>query len=208
MRILLADDHSMFRESLRVLLEKQGFEIVAEAADGKEAAHLARRLEPDVAVLDVGMPVRNGIDAAREIGRRAPGTATILLTVFEEDAYVMGALQAGARGYVLKSQAAAELVKAIRDVARGSVYLSPGVSRTVVEACVAKKSPEGDPLTDRERHVLQLIAEGNTTRETAEILRVSFKTAESHRMQIMRKLDIHNTAGLVRYAIRRGLIRP
>jgi two-component system response regulator NreC len=208
MRILLADDHAMFRESLRVLLEKQGFEVVAEAADGKEAAHLARQLEPQVAVLDVGMPLRNGIDAAREIGRRAPNTATILLTVFEEDAYVMGALQAGARGYVLKTQAAAELVKAIREVARGSVYLSPGVSRTVVEACIAKKPPEDDPLTDRERHVLQLIAEGKTTRETAEILRVSFKTAESHRVQMMRKLDIHNTAGLVRYAIRRGLIRP
>jgi two-component system response regulator NreC len=208
MRILLADDHSMFRESLRVLLEKQGFEVVAEAADGKEAAQLARQLEPDIAVLDVGMPLRNGIDAAREIGRRAPNTATILLTVFEEDAYVMGALQAGARGYVLKTQAAAELVKAIREVARGSVYLSPGVSRAVVDACISGKPPEGDPLTDRERHVLQLIAEGKTTRETAEILRVSFKTAESHRVQIMRKLDIHNTAGLVRYAIRRGLIRP
>jgi len=208
MRILLADDHSMFRESLRVLLEKQGFEVVAEAADGKEAAHLARQLEPDVALLDLDMPLRNGIDAAREIRRRAPGTATILLTMFEEDAYVMRALQAGARGYVLKAQAAAELVKAIREVARGSVYLSPEVSRAVVEACVAKKSLEDDPLTDRERHVLQLIAEGKTTRESAEILRVSFKTAESHRMQIMRKLDIHKTAGLVRYAIRRGLIRP
>lgn len=205
-KILLADDHGTFRESLRLLLEREGFEVVGEAADGKEAARLARQLNPDIAVLDLGMPVRNGIEAAREIHRRSPQTATILLTMFEDDAYVLDALQAEVRGYVLKAQAAADLIKAIHEVRRGSVYLSPGISRAVVDACLSKKTMNQDPLTDRERHTLQLIAEGKSTKEAADILGVSFKTAESHRSRIMQKLDVHNTAGLVRYAIRRGLV--
>lgn len=207
MKILLADDHVVFRESLKALLEREGFEVVGEASDGREAVRLARRLDPDLAILDLGMPVLNGIGVAQQIRKRSPQTRTILLTMFEEDAYVLGALQAGVRGYVLKAQAAADLVRAIREVSHGSIYLSPGISKAVVDAFLNKAGFKEDPLTERERHVLQLIAEGKSTKEVAQVLGVSFKTAESHRMRIMGKLDIHNTAGLVRYAVRRGVIQ-
>jgi DNA-binding NarL/FixJ family response regulator len=206
-KILLADDHQIFRESLKALLEREGCEIVAEAADGRQAARLARRLAPEIAVLDLGMPRLNGVDAAREIQRHAPRTRTVLLTMFEEAAYVLGALQAGVRGYVLKVQAAADLVRAIDEVLRGAIYLSPGISRIVVDAYLNTKTAVDDPLSHRERHVLQLVAEGRSTKEVALELGVAFKTVESHRTRLMRKLDIHNTAGLVRYAIRRGLVR-
>jgi len=207
-KILLADDHAMFRDSLKALLEREGFEVVAEASDGREAIRLTRRLNPDLAIVDLGMPVLNGIGAAREIRKRCLNTKTILLTMFEEEAYVLGALQAGVRGYVLKAQAAADLVRAIQEVSHGSIYLSPGISRAVVDAFLNKKTNfKEDPLTERERQVLQLIAEGKSTKEVAQILGVSFKTAESHRMRIMGKLNLHNTAGLVRYAVRRGLVQ-
>jgi DNA-binding NarL/FixJ family response regulator len=208
MTVVLADDHQMFRESLCALLQREGFDVVGQAADGREAARLVRQLNPKVAVLDLGMPVRNGLDAAREIHRYSRGTATILLTMFEEDAYVLESLQAGVRGYVLKAQAASDLVKAIGEVERGKVYLSPGISRAVVDAALQTKPAAEDPLSERERHMLQLIAEGHSTKDAAEILGVSFKTAESHRTRIMQKLGMHNTAKLVRYAIRRGLIQP
>jgi DNA-binding NarL/FixJ family response regulator len=206
MRILLADDHPMFRQGLKSLLEREGFQVVGEASDGHEAVRLARRLDPTVAVLDISMPLLNGIDAAREIHRRAPKTQVVLLTMFEEDAFALEALRAGVRGYVLKAQAAADLVRAIREVMRGAIYLSPGISEAVVNA-LAKTEPPVDPLTDRERQVLQLVAEGNTTKKIASVLGLSAKTVESHRTRIMQKLDIHETAGLVRYAIRRGLIK-
>jgi two-component system, NarL family, response regulator NreC len=208
LRILLADDHEIFRQGLRALLEREGFEVAAEAADGHAAIQLAAQMTPDVAVVDLAMPMLNGLDAAREITRTSPRTRTILLTMHAEDPYVAKALQAGIRGYVLKSQAAEDLVQAIREVSRGAVYLSPGVSETVVEAYLAKRDIPPDPLTPREHQVLQLIAEGKTTKEVAALLGVSVKTAESHRMRIMTKLDIHETAGLVRYAIREGLVRP
>lgn len=208
MRIVLADDHPMFREGLHALLEREGFEVVGEASDGRDAVRLVRELNPDVVVLDLAMPNLNGVGAAREIHRRAPRTHTILLTMFEDDAYVLEALQAGIRGYVLKSQAAEDLVAAVREVLRGSVYLSPGISRTVVDAYLHRTDLPHDPLSDRERQVLQLVAEGNTTKEVARILGVSVKTAESHRSRIMQKLDIHDTVGLVRCAIRRGIIKP
>jgi two-component system response regulator NreC len=206
-KIVLADDHRMFREALRWLLEREGFQVLGEAADGREAVRLARRLAPDVAVLDVGMPVLNGIDAARAIQRYARGTRTILLTMFEDAEYVLRALRAGVCGYVLKAQAASDLVRAIDEVQRGAAYLSPGISRVVVEAYVKKKNAVEEPLSDRERDVLQLVAEGLSGKEVALHLGIGFKTVDSHRMRIMRKLDIHNTAGLVRYAIRRGLVR-
>jgi two-component system, NarL family, response regulator NreC len=208
LRILLADDHGIFRQGLKALLEREGFRVDGEAADGHAAIKIAAQLSPDVAVIDLAMPLLNGLDAAREIARVSPRTRTILLTMHAEDPYVARALQAGIRGYVLKSQAAEELVQAIREVARGAVYLSPGVSETVVEAYLAKRDLPPDPLTPREHQVLQLIAEGKTTKEVAALLGVSVKTAESHRMRIMTKLDIHETAGLVRYAIRQGLVRP
>ena len=206
--ILLADDHPMFRQGLKALLEREGFEVLAEAADGHKAVRLARQLNPTVAVLDLGMPLLNGIDAARDIHKHAPETEVVLLTMYEEEAYVLEALRAGIRGYVLKAQAAADLVVAIREVMRGAVYLSPGISKTVVDAYMGKSELPPDPLTDRERQVLQLVAEGKTTKGVAEILGLSVKTADSHRTRIMQKLQIHETASLVRYAIRRGFIKP
>ncbi len=208
LRILLADDHEIFRQGLRALLERQGFHVAGEAGDGHAAIQMATQLTPDVAVVDLAMPLLNGLDAAREITRVSPRTRTILLTMHAEDPYVTRALQAGIRGYVLKTQAAEDLVQAIREVNRGAVYLSPGVSETVVEAYLAKRDIPPDPLTPREHQVLQLIAEGKTTKEVAALLGVSVKTAESHRMRIMAKLNIHETAGLVRYAVREGLVRP
>lgn len=208
LRILLADDHEIFRQGVKALLEREGFRVDGEAGDGHVAIQLAEQLTPDVAVLDLTMPLLNGLDAAREIARLSPRTRTILLTMHTEDPYVAKALAAGIRGYVLKSQAAEDLVQAIREVSKGAVYLSPGVSEAVVEAYLSRRELPRDPLTSRERQVLQLIAEGKTTKEVAGLLGVSVKTAESHRMRIMTKLDIHETAGLVRYAIRQGLLPP
>ncbi|HKN47585.1 MAG TPA: response regulator transcription factor [Candidatus Polarisedimenticolia bacterium] len=207
-RVLLADDHQIMRQGLKNLLEREGFAVVAEASDGRDAIRLAETSHPDVAVLDLAMPALNGVDAGREITRASPRTKAILLTMHKEDPYVLQALNAGISGYVLKSQAAEDLVQAIREVMRGSMYLSPGVSRAVVDAYRAKTDLPPDPLSPREREVLQLVAEGKTTKEVAAILGVSVKTAESHRTRIMEKLDIHETASLVRYAIRRGLIQP
>lgn len=208
MRILLADNHAMFRQGLRAFLERDGFTVIAEAPDGREALRLAEEQKPDVAVLDLSMPLLNGLRAAQEIHKASPKTRTILLTMHEEEAYVLEALEAGVKGYVLKAQAAADLVQAIREVAKGAIYLSPGISRTVVNAFLSKTHIPADPLSAREHEVLQLVAEGKTTKEIASVLGVSTKTAESHRGRIMEKLDIHDTASLVRYAIRRGLIQP
>jgi len=181
---------------------------VAEAADGREAARLARELSPDIAVLDLAMPLWNGIEAGRAIRRTCRRARTIALTVHAEDAYVLSALAAGFRGYVLKSQAAAQLIRAIQVVQGGGIYLSPGISQTVVDAALGKRAIETDPLTRREREVLQLVAEGKSTKEVARLLGITPKTAESHRTRIMGKLEIHDTAGLVRYAIRVGLVQP
>ena len=188
------------------MLEHEGFRVVAEAADGREAVQLATTAHPDVVVLDLAMPGLNGIDAGREISRSTPRVKVVLLTVHREDPYVLEALRGGVSGYVLKTQAADDLIRAIREVMRGAIYLSPGVSRAVVEAYRTKSDLPADPLSPREREVLQLVAEGKTTKEVASLLGISFKTAESHRTRIMAKLDIHETAGLVRYAIRMGLI--
>lgn len=206
-RVLIAEDHVVVRQGLKALLEREDFDVVAEASDGREAAKLACELVPDVAILDLAMPQLNGIDATRAIREGCPDVRTIALTMYAEDQYVLAALHAGFRGYVLKSQAASHLVRAIREVCRGEIYLSPAVSRVVVDAYLGRKSLPNDPLTQREREVLQLVAEGKTTKEIAQVLGVSAKTAESHRTRIMRKLEIHDTAGLVRYAIRRGVIQ-
>ena len=207
-QVLLADDHLIVRQGLKALLEREGIKVVGEAADGHEAVRLAQALRPDVAVLDLAMPLLNGLDAAREIVRASPRTRPILLTMHSEDPYVLEALRAGIKGYVLKTQPSTDLVQAIQEVSRGRIYLSPGVSRGVVEAYLAKTELPPDPLSPREREVLQLVAEGKTTKETARLLGVSIKTAENHRTRIMAKLDIHETAGLVRYAIRQGIIQP
>ena len=208
LQILLADDHLLVRQSLRALLERDGFNVVGEASNGHEAVRLAQALRPDVAVLDLAMPVLNGLDAARRIIKASPRTKSILLTMHTEDQYVLEAVRTGISGYVLKTQAAAELVQAIQEVARGMLYLSPSISRAVVQAYLAKTDLPPDPLTPREREVLQLIAEGKATKEIADLLGISVKTVESHRTRLMAKLDIHGTASLVRYAIRQGLIQP
>jgi two-component system response regulator NreC len=205
-RILLADDHSIIRDGLRSLLSSDGLQVVAQATDGREAVRLAREHQPDLAILDIAMPILNGIDAAREIGSASPKTQAILLTVHSEDQYVMEAVRAGIRGYVLKTQVTEDLMRAIREVAGGALYLSPSVSETVLRALRAKSHASADPLTPREREVLRLIADGKTTKQVAQLLGVSAKTADAHRTRLMSKLDIHETASLVRYAIRRGLI--
>jgi two-component system, NarL family, response regulator NreC len=206
--VLLADDHPVFRQGLRALLEREKFDVVGEASDGLEAIAMAERLQPNVLVIDLAMPALNGIDAVREIVRRAPRSKAILLTMYTEEHHVLEALRAGVKGCVSKSQAAEHLLQAIKDVCAGGVYLSPHVSGAVVQAYLAKTELPYEPLTPRERQVLQLIAEGKTTKETAAVLDVSVKTAETHRTNLMEKLDIHSTAGLVRYAIRRGLLQP
>jgi two-component system response regulator NreC len=205
-RILLADDHNIVRQGLRALLERANFEVVAEAGDGQEAVRLAEALKPDIAVLDLVMPALNGLDAGRQIIQRGV-SAVILLTMHTGEHHVAAALRAGIRGYLLKSQAAEDLVHGIREVSRGRIFLSPEVSRIVVDGYLSGTTLT-DPLAPREREVLQLVAEGKTSKEIAAQLGLSVKTAESYRTHIMEKLDIHETAGLVRYAIRRGLITP
>ena len=206
MRVLLADDHQIVRQGLKGILEKAGHVVVGEAADGHEALKLARTLNPEIAVLDLSMPLLNGLDTAREIHRLSPEIKTIILTMYTDKGYVLRALKVGAKGYVLKSQAADDLIRAIREISRGEVYLSPGVAASVVDAYLEKTGAAADPLTPRERQVLQLIAEGSTTKEAAKYLNISFKTAETHRNHIMKKLNIHDVVGLVRYAIEKGLV--
>jgi two-component system response regulator NreC len=207
-RVVLADDHQLVRQGLKALLEREGFQVAGEASDGQEALRLVPNVCPDVAILDISMPILNGLDAARELKKSSPKTKTILLTQHDEDQYVTEALRAGVRGYVLKNQAATDLVHAIQQVCRGEIYLSPSISRTVVEAFLSKTALPTDPLTSRERQILQLIGEGKSSKEIAALLGISIKTAESHRTRLMRKLDIHELASLVRYAIRRGLVQP
>jgi two-component system, NarL family, response regulator NreC len=207
-RIVLADDHALVRQGLKSLLEREKFQVVAEATDGQEVIRLAETLHPDIAVIDISMPTLNGIDAARELARTCPKTKVVLLTQSDGEQYVCEALQAKVSGYVLKSQVANDLIHALRQVSKGEIYLSPGVSRAVVEAYRSKSERPSDPLSGRERQVLQLIAEGRSTKDVASLLGISVKTAESHRSRIMQKLDIHETASLVRYAVRRGLVQP
>lgn len=206
-RVLLADDHALVRQGLKAILQKAGFQLVSEAADGQETLRLATETQPDVAIVDIGMPILNGIDVAREMKKTCPKTKVILLTQHDEDQYVSEALRARVRGYLLKKQAAEDLIHAIHEVERGAVYLSPGISHVVVDAYMSKTSAPPDPLTGRERQVLQLISEGKSTKDVAALLGVSVKTAESHRARLMRKLNIHETASLVLYAIRHGLIQ-
>jgi two-component system response regulator NreC len=208
-RVLLADDHAVVREGLRALLEREpDVRVVAEAADGREALRLAGETRPDVAALDFSMPLLNGLDAARELAARERGPRTILLTMHDDERYVLEAVRAGVRGYVVKKQAAADLVRAIREVAAGRVYLSPGVSAAVAEAIRSGAPAPSEDLTAREREVLQLVAEGKTTKEIGAILGVSVKTVDAHRTRLMKKLDLHDIAGLTRYAIRQGLVQP
>jgi len=207
-QILLADDHQIVRDGLKAILEKQDYRVNAEASNGQEAVRLALQTRPEIAVLDISMPLLNGLDAAREILQRLPSTKVILLTMHAEKGYVLEGLRTGIKGFVTKTHAAEDLVRAIREVTNGTTYLSPEVSQAVIEAYQSNDDAIGDPLTPRERQVLQLIAEGHSSKEIASLLNISVNTAETHRSRILEKLDIHEVAGLVRYAIRRGLIRP
>lgn len=207
LRILLADDHVIVRQGFKNLLTEAGYRVVGEAGDGREAVQLARELHPDIALLDLVMPLLNGMDAAREILKVSRQTKPILLTLQQGGPYVAEAFRAGVKGYVLKTQGAQDLIRAIREVSQGSIYVSPDVSETAFQDTMSS-TVLPDSLTLREREVLQLIAEGKSTKEIAELLKISFNTVESHRSRIMGKLGIHERAGLVRYAIRRGLVQP
>jgi len=207
-RLLLADEHIIVRDGVKSLLLYEGFEVVAEVSDGCDAVAAAAKLSPDVAVLEISMPLLNGIDAARQIHAGNPRTKVILLTMHNNEQYVLEALRSGVKGYVLKTQTGADLVQAIRTTLRGEIYLSPGISEGVVNAALTKSVAKVDFLTQRERQILQLIAEGKSNKVIAQQLDMSVKTVESHRGNIMKKLDVHETAGLVRYAIKIGLIQP
>lgn len=207
-RILLVDDHVLVRQGLKSLIEREGFLVVGEASDGQEALRQIVALRPDMVVMDISMPTINGLNAAREIQQSFPKTKTILLTQHDEKQYVSDALDAGVKGYVLKNQASSDLVQAMKQVSRGLVYLSPGVSQAVIESYHSKSDKPGARLTLREKQVLQLIAEGKSTKDIASVLAISVKTAESHRTRLMQKLDIHETASLVRYAVRQGIVQP
>jgi DNA-binding NarL/FixJ family response regulator len=207
-RVLVADDHPVVRQGLKSLLTREGFTVVGEAGDGREAIRQIEMSHPEVALLDLAMPGLNGLDAAREIMQSAEGTKVVILTQHTEEPYVLEALRAGVHGYVLKSQSVTDVVQAIRDVTRGKLYVSPAISDVVVSAYRGQTKVPNDLLTTREREVLQLVAEGKSTKKIAEILGIARKTAESHRSHLMVKLGIHEIAGLVRYAVRRGLVQP
>jgi len=207
-RVLLADDHAIVRNGIKHILVQEGFTVVGEAANGRDAVQMAKELRPDIAILDFSMPLLNGIDAAPQIRDVSPRTKILLLTMYKDEAYVLRALRAGINGYVVKTQAAADLVEAIRSIVHGGLYLSPVISESVVKAALMRNERELDPLTPREREVLQLIAEGKSNKQISQDLGMSVKTVDSHRRNLMVKLDIHETAGLVRYAIRTGLISP
>jgi DNA-binding NarL/FixJ family response regulator len=210
LRILLADDHKIVRDGLRNLLEKDPeIVVVGEAEDGREALQLARKLAPDVVVMDIAMPDLNGIEATRQILAEMPKVKIVALSMHSDKRYVSEMLKAGAAGYLLKDCAFEELSTAIRTIARGKIYLSPGIAGVVLEDYIRTGSAAAGTafslLSDREREVLQLMAEGRTTKEVAAQLHVSVKTIETHRTHIMAKLDIHSIAALTKYAIREGL---
>ena len=206
-RVFLADDHVVLRQSLKAILEQHDLEVVGEADDGHSAAKMCCELQPEIAILDIGMPLLNGIDATREIRKYCPHTKIILLTMYADESCVLAALRAGIGGYVLKSSAFSHLTQAIEAVSRGETYLSPAITGTVVKAYFSNAAPlPSSPLSDRERQVLQLIAEGKNMKEAGSTLGISAKTADTHRRRIMHKLNIFSTAGLVRFALKNGLI--
>jgi two-component system, NarL family, response regulator NreC len=211
-RILLADDHTLIRRGLRLVIEQQpDLVVVGEGSDGREAVSLAASLKPDVAVLDIGMPNLNGIEAARQITDRETGTAVVILSMYSDETYILRALKAGARGYLLKDSAESDLVKAIHSVAEGKSFFSPTVSRVLLEDYMRKLQRTGgessyDLLTPREREVLQLIAEGKSNKEIADMLTLSVYTVETHRGNLMEKLNLKGIPELILYAVRKGII--
>jgi DNA-binding NarL/FixJ family response regulator len=209
-RVLLVDDHSLVRAGIRSLLEKiPGVEVVGEASNGREALELVRSTSPNLVLMDIAMPDLAGLETLPRIARNFPGVKVILLSAHANEEYVIRALRSGASGYMLKDAATSELELAINSVAQGKTYLSPSISRTVIDSYLQRVGGESSPLeelTPRQREILQLIAEGTNTKEIAYALKISVKTVEAHRLQLMARLDIHDVPGLVRYAIRCGLV--
>jgi two-component system, NarL family, response regulator NreC len=206
-RIVLADDHGVVRQGFRRILDAQSdMEIVGEASNGREALEIATKLSPDVVVMDVAMPELNGIEATRRMGEAAPRTRVLALSMHKDSVYVREILRAGARGYLLKDSVDEDLIAAVRAVARGEGYLSPGVADAVLTDYRQHVTDPIDLLTSREREVLQLIAEGKTNKEIATTLSLSVYTVDAHRGRIMEKLNLHSTGELVRFAIRKGLV--
>lgn len=211
-RILLADDHRLMRSGLRVLLEQQeDLTIVGEASDGREAVALAGSQKPDVLVMDIGMPSLNGIEAAGQITQSRPEIAIVMLSMHSDESYVLRALKAGAKGYLLKDSAEADLIRAVHAVAEGKSFFSPAVSKVLLDDYVRKLKRSGtedpyDLLTPREREVLQLVAEGKSNKDVAQLLNLSVYTVETHRSNIMEKLNLHGVPELILYAVRKGII--
>ena len=209
-RILLADDHQIMRDGLRAILaSEESFEIVGEADNGREAVTLARTLVPDVIIMDIGMPDLNGVEATRQVKAENPGVKVIALSMYADRGYVLGILEAGASGYVLKAGAYDELQRAVKAVTQGRDYLSPDITQMVIDAQVRAPSQRGTStradLGPREREIVQLLAEGHTSPEIARRLHISTRTVETHRRNIMSKLDLHSVAEITKYAIRKGL---
>jgi len=211
-RVLLADDHTLMRRGLRLIVEQQPDLVVAgEAEDGRQAVALSASLKPDVAVLDIGMPNLNGIEAAKQITDGESGAAVVILSMHADETYILRALRAGARGYLLKDSAESDLVRAIRSVAEGKSFFSPAVSKVMLEDYVKKLQRTGsedsyDLLTPREREILQLVAEGKSNKEVANLLHLSVYTVETHRANIMEKLKLKSVPELILYAVRKGII--
>ena len=212
MRVILADDHTLFRAGIKSILERVGgVTVVAESGDGREALEMVEKHRPDVALLDITMPGLNGLEVAGRVAGVSPNTKVVILSMHANEGYVAQALRAGVAGYLLKDAAARDLESALKTVLRGDTYLSPSISKQVVEMFLRSDEPATDPLsglTARQREILQLIAEGRSTKEIASDLGVSVKTVETHRAQLMERLDIHDIPGLVRFAIRAGLVSP
>ncbi len=211
-RILVADDHGIVRKGLRFLLERQqGMEVVGEASEGREAVRLCEELKPTVVIMDVAMPQLNGIDATAQIVKSSPGTGIVILSMHADESYLVRALSAGAKGYLLKDSAEVDIVRAVQVVAQGRPFFSPQIAQSLLEDYVKTLQQRGlqdsyDLLTDREREVLQLLAEGKSNKEVATILDLSTYTVETHRTNLMRKLNLHNTAEIVLYAVRKKII--
>jgi two-component system, NarL family, response regulator NreC len=210
-RVLLADDHTLVRQGLRRILESDPhIEIVAEVGDGRAAVEAAQSLTPTVAVLDISLPRLNGIDATRQISKALPDTKVLILSMHADDAYIRQSLKAGAKGYLLKDADDQDLLKAIAAVSAGRSYFSPAVSKVLLDGYLSDTNEVADELgvlSDREREVLQLIAEGKSNKEVAQILNLAVSTVETHRKHVMEKLDLHNTAAMVRFAVHKGIVQ-
>ena len=211
-RILLADDHGVVRKGVRFLLERQpGMEVVGEAADGREAVRLAETVNPDVVIMDIAMPLLNGIEATAQMVKRDPKIGVIILSMHSDEDYLLSALNAGAKGYLLKDSAEVDLVRAIQTVIRGTPFFSPEIAKTMLEDYMRFLQQRNlqdsyELLTEREKEVLQLLAEGKSNKEVATILDISVYTVDTHRMHLMQKLNLHNTAEIVLYAVRKKII--